>query len=214
MTEIIGPQNFSGVLNVLEVPLGRIVLLTGQIEHLLVVTLRRTTSRDWRDVFDASIGKDGKARRKEAKKCFEEWAREKFDADVASNRITEFNAVVDRIGRLSKARNLALHSAWGVDADGRVCATNRGNALFNDADNPFSVDDVRAVAEQLYVCVYLLNAATNPNLVSPMPVRGELGSIIVPDAEAISFSASAVTFRADTASVFASGVGAPDKSTE
>ncbi len=105
MTEIIEPQNFSHVPRDLDEQLGRVARLSGQIEHLLVVTLRRTTGGDWRDVFDDSEGKDGKARRRESKNAFEEFARGKFNADVASTRIKEFNAVIDRIGRLATERN-------------------------------------------------------------------------------------------------------------
>ena len=189
MNETIKALDFTNLPPALVTALGKVTARTGQIEHLLVVTLKRTTDGDWREVFDESEGKRGDKRRSEAKQAFREWARNNFDN--ADHRIKEFDKAIDRIGQTVKRRNKAIHSAWGFDKSRNLYATNKGKLLRNDSGEPFSVEDVEQIADELHACLYMINAATNPHLVSPTPERDKSGSIIVPKNFVVYTSAAA-----------------------
>jgi hypothetical protein len=192
MTESVKPLDFTNLPAKLVTALGKVTARSGQIEHLLVVTLRRTTGDTWEDVFTHAKGKRGDERRSEAKQSFKTWAKGKFGEVESGRRIQEFNNAIDRIGRVAARRNSVIHSAWGVDASSSLYATNKGKLLRSDAGNPLGIRDVEEIADELHECLFIINAATNPNLVSPTPERDESFAVSIPKHFVVSSSASAV----------------------
>lgn len=171
--ESVEPLDLTNLPAKLVTALGYVSARSGQIEHLLVVTLKRTTDDSWEDVFAHAEGKRGDERRREAKQYFKAWAIKESRHNEVPYRTQEFNNVIDRIGQIASRRNVAVHSAWGVSKSGDVYATNKGKVLRNSAGNPFGIKDVEAIANELHECLYIMNAATDPSLVWPTPTRNE-----------------------------------------
>jgi len=151
--------------------LGAVAARSGQIEHILAVTISRTEDVRLAAAYQRvdDLRKSDQIR-KETRKSFRKWALEKFGADEGGERSQEFDQLVGTWSDLSKARNDFLHGFWSIDKDSQELSCHRkGQRIVRQDGSLCAIDDVQKLAGRLRDIAVRLNEATSLHQKSPFP---------------------------------------------
>ncbi len=183
--------------------LGRVSARYGQIEHLLTMTIHRTTELSYDEAY-AEVGGLGRNDvRKKAKRHFRDWAIKKFRESEGNERAEAFNDLIENWTALAKRRDDVIHCCWSVGIeDEEPGGTRKGDLLTKDGHR-FGINEIEGVANDLKQFVLLLNKATEPSFLSgsekqiaAMPTRFSPGYIIPANIET-SATAAAIFKKSD-----------------
>jgi len=153
--------------------LGRVSARYGQVEHVLAVTIRRTTGISFEDACAKCRNLRAKDMRKEAKEAYRAWAVDKHREIDGAKLASVFDDLVDKSGDLSERRHDVIHCCWSIK-DGNVTATREGTLLKWDG-KPVTIPDVEKLADNLKQIVLQLNDKTLPGSVTGP--EEEIGSV-------------------------------------
>ena len=142
------------------IALGRVAAHYGQIEHLLTVTIRRTTGSSWEEAFDRAQKLWARKKlREEVHTKFAAWVDKHYSLSESDSRKQRFSAILDRVTALCEQRDDVIHCAWGINITGELRATRKGIALETES-RPIDIADVEALADAMLECLHALNEAT------------------------------------------------------
>ena len=159
-------QSFSDLPKDLLEALGRVTAHSGHIEHLLALTLKRSTDKSWEDAhWHVRDLRERSKIQKEVRGCFDEWADQEKGGETAQAAKREFAKIIDLADSLATTRNSVVHCAWSTDGQ-KLNATRDGLPLLDQHGNKFGVSHVTKLADDLHTLACRLNAATRPDLVS------------------------------------------------
>ncbi len=147
--------------------LGEVSARYGQIEHLLAMTIKRTTELS----YDAAVAEVERLRsrpniRKKAKRSFCDQAINEFGEIEGKKRAEAFNDLIQNWVDLVDQRDDVIHCCWSVGIeDKQLSGTRRGRLLKWD-DRPVGIKDVEKLGDNLKQFVVRLNTATMPSQLS------------------------------------------------
>jgi hypothetical protein len=142
--------------------LGAVAVRSGQIEHILAVTIRRTRQITLKEAYQRvdELWHSDKIR-KETKRSFRSWAIEKFGTEKGNERSRMFDQLVNAWANSSSDRNDFLHGFWSGDiGDGHLNCNRKGVPLKRKDGTLCGIRDVEILAERLTDLALQLNDAT------------------------------------------------------
>lgn len=150
--------------------LGEVSVRYGQIEHLLAMTIHRTVGLSYHVAVERveELRSRNKVR-ENVKKCFKQWAIDKFGETEGSRRSKEFNALIEQWGSegtLAGRRDDVIHCCWTVGEKDKQPRGTRNGQLLTVHGRPLGVRDIEKLADDLKHFVVQLNKATRPDLLS------------------------------------------------
>ncbi len=178
--------------------LGEVSARYGQVEHILTMTIIRTTVESYDEVFAEVANSNLKYRDKicrKVKSCFKDWAVKKFGEAESQQRSGKFDNLIQAWSDLAQRRHDVIHCCWSViGADKRLGRTRKGK-LFHSRS-----EDVAVLGEDLKQFVVLLNKETltgtltgQPEEIADLPKKFEPGRRVGPSIETASTITSLIT---------------------
>lgn len=141
--------------------LGRVSVRYGQMEHVLTLTLKRTSEISYDEAFqlvEETKNRGRKDRRKLARDHFRDWATKRFGEAEGKERAKDFHILIEEWVDLAEQRDNVIHCAWTVE-DGQLTGSRKGKLLEIDG-RPLGVENVEHLADALTRLVNRLNEAT------------------------------------------------------
>ena len=180
--------------------LGHVSLRYGQIEHLLTMTIHRTSGLSYEEAY-AAVEKLGREDILEkANRHFRAWAIRKFGQTDGDKRAEAFDDLTQKWPALAKRRHDVIHCCWSIGVDDEEPSGTRNGDLLRKDDQGFGIKEIEDLGNDLKQFVVLLNGATEPSLVSgsqkeiaDMPTKFSLGYIIPANIETTATAAAIFT---------------------
>jgi len=132
--------------------IGEIVVCFGQLEHVVAMTIKRTSPS--MTLAEAEALTDGiVARSTHAQERFEVWAMDQ-------NREGDFMRLIAEVRRIVPRRNDVVHALWGKDPEDRVRWQRNGR------DTEIEIDQLERLRNEIRLLTAAINGTTRPDLVT------------------------------------------------
>ena len=127
--------------------IGQIVVSFGQLEHIVALTIKRTSPMT---LEEAEALTDGIVERSaKAKESYEIWA-------TNQGLEAEFLKLVDKAGKVARRRNDVIHAFWAKDPAG--CIQWRRNGLQKKID----IEQLKVLRDDIHLLAAEINGTTAP----------------------------------------------------
>ena len=132
--------------------IGQIVVSFGQLEHIVAMTIKRTSPS--MTLAEAVALTDGIVERStRAQESFERWAMDQ-------NLESDFRQRIEEVSRLARRRNDVIHALWGRDTEGRVRWQRSGKNI------GIEINRLRLLRDEIRLLAAAITEATRPDLVT------------------------------------------------
>lgn len=131
--------------------IGQIVVSFGQLEHIVAMTIKRTSPS--MTLAEAEALTDGIVERStRAQESFERWA---MDQDLEG----DFGKLIEKVRKIAHRRNDVVHALWGKDPEGRVRWQRKGGNTI------IEIDRLKLLRSEIQLLAAFITGATRPDLV-------------------------------------------------
>ncbi len=132
--------------------IGQIVVSFGQLEHVVALTIKRTSPS--MTLAEAEALTDGIVQRStRAQESFERWA-------MYQNLEADFGKRIEAVRRIARRRNDVIHALWGRDPEGRVRWQRSGE------NRGIEINQLRHLRDAILLLAAAITEATRPDLVT------------------------------------------------
>lgn len=132
--------------------IGQIVVSFGQLEHIVAMTIKRTSPS--MTLAEAEALTDGIVERStRAQENFEIWA---MNQDLEG----DFGKLIEKVHKIARRRNDVVHALWGKDPEGRVRWQRKGGGT------KIEINRLKQLRDDIRLLAALITGATRPDLIT------------------------------------------------
>lgn len=132
--------------------IGQIVVSFGQLEHIVAMTIKRTSQS--MTLAEAEALTDGIVERStRAQESFERWAMDQgLEGDFAK--------LIEEVRKIARRRNNVVHGLWGKTPEGRVRWQRKGGPTV------IEIDQLKLLRSEIQLLAAAITDTTRPDLVT------------------------------------------------